>query len=87
MKERSQLRAFVAELLRSKGDTAPFDDAEPLTTSGRIDSLEVIQLVAFMEESFGVDFAEVEFNRAHFESITAMTDFLSQVRPPCSSAA
>jgi acyl carrier protein len=80
MNDRPQLRAFVAELLESKGDTTPFDDAEPLATGGRLDSLEIIQLVAFMEESFGLDFAKVEFNRAHFDSIVSMSEFVSSFR-------
>jgi acyl carrier protein len=78
--DRPRLRAFVTELLQSKGDTTPFDDGEPLATAGRLDSLEIIQLVGFMEESFGVDFAEVEFNRAHFDSIASMSEFLSSFR-------
>lgn len=80
MNDRSQLRAFVAELLESKGDTTPFDDAEPLATGGRLDSLEIIQLVGFMEESFGIDFSNVEFNRAHFDSVVSMSEFLSRCR-------
>ena len=78
MNEISQLRAFVADLLESKGDTAPFDDGELLATGGRLDSLEVIQLVGFMEKSFGIDFAQVEFNRAYFDSIASMSAFLSR---------
>jgi acyl carrier protein len=80
MSDRPQLRAFVAELLESKGDTTPFDDAEPLATAGRLDSLEIIQLVDFMEASFGIDFAKVEFNRAHFDSIASMSEFVSSFR-------
>ncbi len=78
MNHTPRLRAFVAELLESKGDTTPFDDAEPLATGGRLDSLEIIQLVGFMEESFGVDFGKVEFNRAHFDSIVSMSEFVSR---------
>jgi acyl carrier protein len=85
MNERPKLRAFVTELLESKGDTTPFDDAEPLATSGRLDSLEIIQLVGFMEDSFGVDFGQVDFNRAHFDSIAAMSEFLSRCRSRATS--
>jgi len=80
MNERRQLRAFVTELLQSKGDTSPFEDSESLAAGGRLDSIEVIRLVAFMEESFGVDFARVEFDRADFDSIVSMSDFLSRFR-------
>ena len=80
MNETARLRAFVANLLQSKGDTTPFDDSEALASAGRLDSLEVIQLVAFMEESFGVDFGRVEFDRAHFDSVASMSAFLSRAR-------
>ena len=78
MNERNQLRAFVTNLLESKGDNAPFDDTEPLATGGRLDSVDIIQLVGFMEESFGIDFAQAEFARAHFDSIASMSAFLSR---------
>ncbi len=83
MDEKSQLRDFVSRLLRSKGDEQPFDDGEPLASEGRLDSLEIIELVDFMERSFGVDFARAGFERDDFDGIARMCAFVerSAARP------
>ncbi len=81
---REQLRGFVGGLLRRKGDLAEFGDEDALIASGRLDSVEIIEIVAFMEERFGVDFVEVEFNRDDFESVSTM---LGVVRSAKSKAA
>jgi acyl carrier protein len=78
MEPREQIRTFVETLLRRKGDLSEFSDADSLLLSGRLDSLEVIELVEFMETQFGIDFAEVEFNRNDFESVSAMLTLLSK---------
>lgn len=39
----------------SGGDTTTFRNSEPLVSSARIDSLEIIQITVFLESEFGVD--------------------------------
>jgi acyl carrier protein len=74
---RADLRECVATLLRDRGDEAPFGDDDALISSGRLDSLAVVEIVSLMETRFAVDFAKVDFDRDAFESISAMARLVS----------
>lgn len=67
--DRTQIRAFVADLLRDHDDHRDFGDEESLVKSGRLDSLSVVKLVSFLETKFGVDFTRVEFEPDRFDSV------------------
>jgi acyl carrier protein len=82
MDERSRVREFVGTLLQRKGDTVEFGDADALVTAGRLDSVEIIELVAFMEEAFGIDFARVDFDREDFESVSTMVALVKRSSGP-----
>ena len=49
------------DLLRERDDTTGFEDTESLFASGRLESLAAVQLVAFLEEQFGIDFSNLDF--------------------------
>jgi len=66
---RAKLREFVRELLTNKNDTAAFADSDLLLTSGRLDSLATTEIVAFLEQEFGVDFVEIDFDPQRFDSV------------------
>lgn len=75
--DRIRIRAFLAELLRHQNDTAPFTDAAPLVSTGRLDSRAVIKLVDFLETESSVDFTRIEFDPQRFDtldSLAAMVD-------------
>jgi len=67
--ERTQIRAFITELLHDHDDARAFGDDESLVKSGRLDSLSVVKLVSFLEMQFGVDFTRVEFEPDRFDSV------------------
>lgn len=69
---KTQIRKVVAYLLSQRGDTHPFQDGESLVLSGRLESLAVMELVAFLEETFGMDFARVDFNQTDFDSVDSI---------------
>jgi acyl carrier protein len=75
------IRAFVTDLLLRKGDDAPFSDGDSLVHTSRLDSLEVVEIVAFMEEKLGVDFARSGFERDDFDTIRTMARLVDQGRP------
>jgi acyl carrier protein len=79
MIDREAIRAQISELLVSKGDTRPFTDGEALLVTARLDSMDVVQLVAFVEQAYGVDFAAVAFAPELFESVDSMAAFLASV--------
>ena len=68
MIDRDAVREFVGSLLRRKDDTGPFTDSDSLVLSGRLDSIEILQIVMFLEDK-GIDFNDQEFDQEAFDSI------------------
>jgi acyl carrier protein len=66
------LREFVAETLRNHGDRHAVYDDESLFVSGRLDSFSMMNLVMYLEQTFGVDFSEVEFDVSLLDSLNAI---------------
>jgi acyl carrier protein len=74
---RERVRAFVAELLRAKGDGDPFgDDTSLYIMSGRMDSLNVIDMVNFLETEFGLDLSGTDFSPESMDSVNSIIKLL-----------
>ncbi len=69
MKGRAEIREFVQTLLTGSGDDSPLADSESLLFSGRLQSIDAVEVVVFLEENFGIDFAQVGFDKEHIDSI------------------
>jgi len=72
MNEKPAVRELVQSLLRRKGDENDFSDSDSLIASGRLDSVDTIALLVFLEEQYGVDFAERGFNVDELDSIDSI---------------
>jgi len=68
MIDRDTIREFVGSMLRRKEDTSPFTDSDSLVLSGRLDSIDILQIVMFLEAK-GIDFTDQEFDQEAFDSI------------------
>ncbi|HWO42208.1 MAG TPA: acyl carrier protein [Candidatus Eisenbacteria bacterium] len=74
-----QLRAFIKRKfpsMRSRELTA----GEALLANGIIDSLGVLDLVAFIEESFGISVSDEDLVPENFETIERLTAFVESRR-------
>ena len=72
MKGKGDIRLVVERLLATNGDGGPVDDDESLFVSGRLQSIDAVEVVVFLEEDFGVDFTEIGFDREKIDSINAI---------------
>ena len=72
MKDKVDIREFVQSLLIKNGDNEPLTDQESLLLSGRLQSIDAVEIVLFLEENFGIDFAEIGFDREQIDSIDAI---------------
>jgi acyl carrier protein len=78
--ERMKVREFVEQRLRERGDEAVFDDVDALVSSGRLDSVDVITLAVFLEQSFGVDLTTRGFDQNDFETVQNMLSLINDAR-------
>jgi len=69
MDGRLMTRQFVEGLLRKKGDLNPFSDSESLILSGRLESIDAVEIVMFLENQFGLDFRAIGFDQGLIDSV------------------
>ena len=76
MDHMAEIRDFLKKLLSSRGDTQPFTDTSSFFLSGRLGSVDAVELVVFLEEQFEIDFSETGFDQSQIDSIEAITSLL-----------
>lgn len=69
MDKKSNVRDFLRVLLERKGDAAHFTDADGLMTAGRLDSVDALDVVVFLETNYGVDFGDRQFDQDDLDSV------------------
>lgn len=79
MVAQQQVREFVATLLARKGDTAAFSDEESLVSRGRLDSVDVMEIVLFLEDNFELDFGDRGFNLDDYDSVSHILALLKDM--------
>jgi len=73
MTAKDSIREYVRDLLVRGGDTDELSDQDSLLLSGRLQSIDAIDIVVFLEERFGIDFAVLGFDREQIDSIDAIS--------------
>jgi acyl carrier protein len=68
----TEIHEFVQGLLTGNGDEKPLTDSDSLFDSGRLQSIEAIEIVLYLEQNFGIDFAKIGFDREQLDSIEAI---------------
>ena len=59
-------------ILCQNNDHRAFSDTDSLIFSGRLQSVDVLEIVSFLEERFGIDFSE-GFDQSRFDSVEEIT--------------
>jgi acyl carrier protein len=73
MAGKPEIRSFVQQLLDAKDDRRPLADDESLLLSGRLQSVDAVEIVVFLEEKFGLDFSDIGFDREQLDSVDAIS--------------
>jgi acyl carrier protein len=70
------LRAYIADELLDR--RRPIGDDESLISSGLLDSLSLHELIAFIEDTFGVTVENDDMRPDNFQSLNAIKAFLDR---------
>jgi acyl carrier protein len=68
-----QITQIVMTLLKNKGDYEAVAPGDSLVISGRLRSMNIIELASILESEFGLDFGTIGFNQYQFDSIEKIT--------------
>jgi len=75
----SEVRAVIASFIRSHfvyDDSKILSDDESFLSSGILDSTGVLELIAFLEETYHVHFDDEELVAENFDSLSRLTRFM-----------
>ena len=75
-----ELRAFIAEELFYGPDQGALANDQPLQESGVIDSMGMLRLVTFIEETFGIEVLDGEVVPEHFATLGGIISFIERKR-------
>lgn len=78
MDHKAAIRQFVQQLLVQKGDQRPFSDSDSLVLSGRLQSVDAVEVVVFLEENWSIDFATIGFDETQIDSVDAIDSLVQQ---------
>jgi acyl carrier protein len=71
----SQLSAFIATTILKQPNRS-IGSAEPLISTGLIDSFSLMDLALFVEDTFGVRIEDTELNADTFDNLTQLTSLI-----------
>jgi acyl carrier protein len=72
---RETIRHLLRQTLRKNNDTRGFGDTDSLILSGRFQSLDVLEIVIFLEDRFGIDFSD-GLDQSQLDSVDEIMNFL-----------
>ncbi|HEY8545085.1 MAG TPA: acyl carrier protein [Acidimicrobiales bacterium] len=75
-----QVRAFLVDTFLL-GDDDGFADDESLLDSGIVDSTGVMEVVAFLEETFGIEIDDDELIADNLDSVRRLAAFVARKAP------
>lgn len=78
MEYRAPVRSMIQTLLGNKGDQRPFADADSLVLSGRLDSIDVLEIVAFLERHYGIEFGSRPFDQQAVDSVEEIAALIEE---------
>ena len=81
----SELKSNIIESLKLE-DVKPEDiqDEAPLFGTGLgLDSIDALEVVVMLEKQYGIVIKDIEAGRLAFESVRAMSDFITEHKNTC----
>jgi acyl carrier protein len=72
------IREYIVENFLFGDASTPIDDDASLLEIGIVDSTGVLDLLAFVEEQFGIEVADEELIPDNFDSVSRLADYIDR---------
>ena len=81
MPVKTELRKFIVENFMFGQENQEFSDEASMLENGLIDSTGVLELVAFVEEKYGISVADEELVPTNFDSVDNLAEYVRKKMP------
>ena len=81
MPVKEELRTFIVENFMFGQENKDFSDEASMLESGLIDSTGVLELVAFVEEKYGISVADEDLLPINFDSVDNLAGYVRKKMP------
>ena len=75
------IRTYLAENILFSGDTYPYPDEASFLDEGIVDSMNVLEIVGFVEKRFGIKVNDQEIVPDNFDSVSKLAAFVAKKQP------
>jgi len=73
---RNKIRSFVGDLITRKGFSAKFTDDTKLVSNGFLDSIDIMDIVVYLEQEFSLDFIDRGIDQTEFDSVNSIIQMI-----------
>jgi acyl carrier protein len=81
MDYKAEIHAYMAQILEQKDDREPFTDNTALLSTGRIDSMDVVDIFLFLEKKFKVRIDSGKFGKSQIDTVNAIAELVGANLP------
>ena len=74
------IRTFIAQTMLFNNKGYPYPDTASFLEEGIIDSMNVMELILFVETTFGIEVGDEEMVPDNFDSVSKIVDFIQRKR-------
>jgi acyl carrier protein len=74
----ARIKEFIITEVNPDLGLTQLDDGEPLIESGIIDSLGVLKIMSFLDETFGVDLSSEEIKLENFRDVRTICELVAR---------
>lgn len=78
---RDAVKTFVVENFLFGDTTQPLADTDSLIENGIVDSTGILELVAFIEDRYGISVSDADIVPANLDSLARITAFVASKTP------
>jgi len=76
---RDKIRSLLSEIVVRKGLLEKFTDDTDLVSGGFIDSIDIMDIVVYLEQEFGLDFVDRGIDQTEFDSVDSIVQMVKEM--------
>jgi acyl carrier protein len=76
MEIKTQIQNYIAQNILFSDNGFKYDDDDSFLEEGIVDSLGIMELVLFIEETFGLSIADHDLTPENFDSVNKMANYI-----------